>query len=226
MNKRVVISGMGCVTPLGNDTITFSKNLFNGTNGVNQITLFDTTNHIVKIAAEAKINLNDYFNSKELNKIDRFTAFSIIAADEAVEMSEINNSKINKDRVGVIIGSGIGGINTFEKQHVRLLKHPKKVSPYFIPTMISDIAAGHIAATLKASKLYFLTDVPGVLDSSKRLIPKLTKRQVTDLIKSRVVDGGMIPKLEACLTASKNNVNKSIKVDPIIGSPPIPIQVV
>ena len=144
MNNRVVVTGLGVVSPIGNNIIDFWSALKNGVNGVNEITHFDTTDFSVKIAAEVKIDLDNYFSSKDLNKIDRFTAFSIIAADEAIEQSNLNNT-IDKTKVGVIIGSGIGGINTFEKQHKRLLKSPRKVSPYFIPTMISDIAAGHIS---------------------------------------------------------------------------------
>ena len=144
MNNRVVITGLGVVSPIGNNINDFWSALKDGVNGVNKITHFDTTDFNVKIAAEVKIDLENYFSSKELNKIDRFTAFSIIAADEAIRQSNLNNL-VDKAKVGVIVGSGIGGINTFEKQHKRLLKSPRKVSPYFIPTMISDIAAGHIS---------------------------------------------------------------------------------
>ena len=77
--------------------------------------------------------------------MDRFTAMAIIASDEAINQAKINNTSINKERVGVIIGSGIGGITTFEKQHEKLLKNPKRVSPFFIPSMISDIAAGQVS---------------------------------------------------------------------------------
>ena len=143
--KRVVITGMGCVTPVGNNVEDFWHNVSSGTNGVQKITLFDTNDFKVKIAAEAKIVLSNYFSSKELNKIDRFSAFSLIAADEAVLSANLNSNNINKNRVGVIIGSGIGGIITLEKQHAKLMKHPKRVSPYFIPSMITDIAAGNIS---------------------------------------------------------------------------------
>ena len=135
---------MGAVTPIGNNVNEYKSNLFSGKNGITTISLFDTSKHNVKIAAEVKYDISKYFSSKELNKIDRFTAFAIIASDEAIIQSGIHNIR-NKDNIGVIIGSGIGGINTFEKQHKRLLKHPKKVSPYFIPTMISDIAAGQVS---------------------------------------------------------------------------------
>ena len=143
--RRVVVSGIGAVTPIGNSTKSFWKGLSKGKNGVRNITLFDTSQFDVKIAAEVKIDLKDYFSSKVLNKTDRFSAFSLIAAEEAISMSRLNTNKIDKNRIGVIIGSGIGGINTLEEQHQRLMTHPKKVSPYFIPSMISDIAAGNIS---------------------------------------------------------------------------------
>ena len=144
MNK-VVVTGVGVISPIGNDYNSFLKSLKNGKNGIKEISSFDTSEYSVKIAGEVSIDLNIFFSKKDLNKLDRFTAFSIIAADQAILQSKLNKSKSNPNRIGVIIGSGIGGISTFEKQHKRLLKHPKKVSPYFIPTMISDIAAGHIS---------------------------------------------------------------------------------
>ena len=144
MKNKVVVTGLGIISPIGNNINEFYNSLKSGKNGIKEITHFDTEDFNVKIAGEASINLNDFFSNKDLNKLDRFTAFSLIAADEAIKQSNINNN-INHKRTGVIIGSGIGGIGTFEKQHKRLLKHPKRVSPYFIPTMISDIAAGHIS---------------------------------------------------------------------------------
>ena len=143
--NRVVITGLGSVTPIGNNTDTFWQSLQKGTNGINKISIFDTTNFDVKIAAEVKIDLKNYFNSKELNKIDRFSAFALIAAEEAINQSDLTKSKVNLNRIGVIVGSGIGGIHALEKQHNRLLKNPKRVSPYFIPSMITDIAPGHIS---------------------------------------------------------------------------------
>ncbi|MFL2988748.1 MAG: beta-ketoacyl-ACP synthase II [Candidatus Neomarinimicrobiota bacterium] len=145
MSKRVVITGMGVVSPIGNNLVDFWSNLKNGYNGINQITLFDTEKFDVKIAGESTIDLNDYFDRKELNKLDRFTSFALIAADQAIYQSKLLESDFSKDRVGVIVGSGIGGIGTFEKQHKKLLKNPRFVSPFFIPAMISDIAAGQIS---------------------------------------------------------------------------------
>ena len=144
MANKVVITGIGAITPIGNNSIEFNKALKSGTNGINNISHFDTSDFNVHIAGEVKADLKNYFSKKELNKLDRFTAFSIIAADEAIKQANIPKS-LDFNRIGVIVGSGIGGIGTFENQHKSLLKHPKKVSPYFIPTMISDIAAGHIS---------------------------------------------------------------------------------
>ena len=143
MNNKVVVTGIGVISPIGNTIQDFTSSLKSGKNGIGQITLFDTSDYRVKIAGESSLSLEDYFDSKKLNQLDRFAAFGLLAADQAIKQANLNN---NQDTdVGVIIGSGIGGISTFEKQHKRLLNHPKKVSPYFIPSMISDIAAGHIS---------------------------------------------------------------------------------
>ena len=144
-NKRVVVTGMGVVSPIGNNLDHFWNNLKKGTNGINDISLFDTTNFDVKIAGESNIDLNSFFDRKELNKLDRFSAFALIAAEQAINQSNILHSKTSPSRIGVIVGSGIGGIGTFEVQHKKLLKNPRFVSPFFIPSMISDIAAGQIS---------------------------------------------------------------------------------
>ena len=144
MRNKVVITGIGVISPIGNNKEDFLSSLKNGTNGIEKISLFNTEDFSVKIAGESNIILEDKFSNKELNKIDRFTAFSILAAEEAVKQSNLE-SHSSKENIGVIVGSGIGGIRTFEEQHKRMLKHPRKVSPYFIPSMISDIAAGHIS---------------------------------------------------------------------------------
>jgi 3-oxoacyl-[acyl-carrier-protein] synthase II len=142
--ERVVITGLGTVSPAGNSVEDFWNNISVGNNCINDISLFDTTDFKVKIAGECNIDLSSYFNSKELNKIDRFTAFAIIAADQAIKDSNLGTN-LDLNRIGVILGSGIGGIKTLENQHTKLLQSPKRVSPYFIPSMISDIAPGHIS---------------------------------------------------------------------------------
>ena len=136
---------MGLVSPIGDNIQDFWKNLESGKNGIDQITHFDTDKFDVKIAGQSQIQLDNFFDKKELNKLDRFSTFAIIAADQAISQSRIINDNVSKERIGVIVGSGIGGISTFEKQHSKLLKSPRFVSPFFIPAMIPDIAPGHIS---------------------------------------------------------------------------------
>ena len=145
MKTRVVVTGMGIVSPIGNNLIDFWESLKIGKNGISDISYFDTEKFDVKIAGECNLDLNLHFNRKELNKLDRFSIYAIVAANQAIEQSCLLESNIDKDRVGVIVGSGIGGIATFEKQYKKLLKSPRFVSPFFIPSMISDIAPGHIS---------------------------------------------------------------------------------
>ena len=144
MNNKVVVTGVGLISPIGNNIVDFTKSLKKGINGINKITYFDTTDFTIKIAGETSIILDDFFSKKDLNKLDKFTCYALLASEQAVEQSGINKL-ISSDNVGVIVGSGIGGIETFETQHKRLLQHPRKVSPFFIPSMISDIASGHIS---------------------------------------------------------------------------------
>ena len=145
MKTRVVVTGMGVVSPIGNNLIDFWESLKIRKNGISDISYFDTEKFDVKIAGECNLDLNLHFNRKELNKLDRFSIYAIVAAKQAIEQSCLLKSNIDKDRVGVIVGSGIGGIATFEKQYKKLLKSPRFVSPFFIPSMISDIAPGHIS---------------------------------------------------------------------------------
>ena len=145
MPRRVVITGMGILSPIGNSISEFNLGLRNGHNGISSITHFDTTDYSVHIAGEVNIDLEESINHKELNRMDRFAAMAIIASDEAIHQSGINNDSLDKERIGVIIGSGIGGIGTFEEQHKKLINNPRRVSPFFIPSMITDIASGHVS---------------------------------------------------------------------------------
>ena len=133
MPRRVVITGMGALSPIGNSVPEFDLGLRHGHNGIGPITHFDTTDYSVHIAGEVIINLEEKIDRKELNRMDRFTAMAIIASDEAIQQSGIDSDALDKDRIGVIIGSGIGGIATFEEQHKKLLISPRRVSPFFIP---------------------------------------------------------------------------------------------
>lgn len=145
MPRRVVITGMGALSPIGNSVPEFDLGLRHGHNGIGPITHFDTTDYSVHIAGEVIIDLEKKIDRRELNRMDRFTAMAIIASDEAIQQSGIDSEALDKDRIGVIIGSGIGGISTFEEQHNKLLISPRRVSPFFIPSMISDIASGQVS---------------------------------------------------------------------------------
>ena len=147
MKKRVVVTGIGCVTPIGIGTDIFWNNIKNGVCGIDQITRFDTTDFVTKIAGEVKdFNASDFMEKKEAKRMDRFTQYAVAASKMAMEDSNIDIDNIDKNRFGVIVGSGIGGIETLEEQHKRLLeKGPKRVSPFFVPMMITNMAAGQIS---------------------------------------------------------------------------------
>ncbi|WFD09066.1 beta-ketoacyl-ACP synthase II [Tepidibacter hydrothermalis] len=147
MKRRVVVTGIGCVTPIGTGTDIFWNNIKNGVCGIDEITRFDTTDFVTKIAGEVKdFNASDFMDKKEAKRMDRFTQYAVAASKMAMEDSNIDTDNIDKNRFGVIVGSGIGGIETLEEQHKRLLeKGPKRVSPFFVPMMITNMAAGQIS---------------------------------------------------------------------------------
>ncbi len=146
-NRRVVITGLGALTPIGNNIEEFWTGLLAGKSGAAPITLFDTTNFNTKFACELKnYAASDYIDAKALRRMDPFTHYALTTAQMAIEDSELNLEEIDLERFGVIYGSGIGGMNTWETQHANYLNGgPRKISPFFIPMMISDIAAGHIS---------------------------------------------------------------------------------
>ena len=147
--KRVVVTGLGAVTPVGNTPEETWKNLVNGVSGAAPITLFDTTLFKTKFACEVKdLNVNDYLDRKEARKMDRYTQFAMIAAIQAVKDCGMDLETIDKNRIGVVFGVGIGGIKTFEEEVMYYGQHMEngpKFNPFFIPKMIADIAAGQIS---------------------------------------------------------------------------------
>ena len=146
--KRVVVTGLGAITPLGNNVSDFWDNLKNGVSGSELITNFDASKFKTKFACEVKnYDLKDYFDRKEARKLDRYAQFAIIAADQAVADCGIDLEKVDTNEIGVIWASGIGGIDTFlhEVQGFANGDGTPRFSPFFIPKMISDIAAGHIS---------------------------------------------------------------------------------
>lgn len=152
MNRRVVITGMGCITPLGNSVEEFWKGIEEGKCGIDEITAFDTTDHKVHLAGEAKDFVpENYIDKKEAKRMDRFTQFALAAAKEVMEDSKLNVEEIDATRFGVIVGSGIGGLITTEFG-VGILndKGPGRVSPFFIPMAISNMAAGNVSIAVGA----------------------------------------------------------------------------
>ena len=147
MKRRVVITGLGAITPLGNDVESFWNSIKLGENGIDEISLFNAENLKVKMVAEVKnFDVNNFIDKKESKRMDRYTQFALIASDEAIKDSNLDLNSLNKERIGVIFGSGIGGIRTIEAQIRTLaLKGPNRISPLTIPMGISNIAAGTIS---------------------------------------------------------------------------------
>ena len=147
--KRVVVTGLGAVTPVGNTPEELWKNLLAGVSGAAPITSFDTTNFKTQFACEVKnLNINDFLDRKEARKMDRYTQLALIAAKQAVEDNQMDLDTVDKNRIGVVYGVGIGGIKTFEEEVGYYYSHRDggpKFNPFFIPKMIADIAAGQIS---------------------------------------------------------------------------------
>lgn len=149
--RKVVVTGMGAVTPLGVGVKKYWENLVKGKSGIAPITLFDPVDIESKVAGEVKdFDPLDYMDKSEARRNDRFTQFIYVASDEAVKDSGLDFEKEDKDRIGVFIGSGIGGLQTLIDQHnVFLNKGPKRVSPFLIPMMIADMASGIVSIRYK-----------------------------------------------------------------------------
>lgn len=149
--NRVVVTGMGVVTPVGNDVKTFWDSLISGKCGVDFITKFDASDFKVRIAAEVKdFDPSLYMEKGEIRKTDLYAQYAMAAAVQAMEDSGLDG-KVDPERLGVYIGSGIGGMQTFMEEHLKLLqKGARRISPFFIPMMICNIAAGNVAIRFKA----------------------------------------------------------------------------
>ena len=147
MQHKAVVTGMGVISPLGNNVDQCWAALLNGESGVGPITRFDTTAYSTRIAAEVKeFDPLKYLQQKELSRTDLTQQYAVAAAQQAIDDSGLDLEAIDRDRAGVVIGSGVGGISTFEEQHGRLLKSgPGRVSPFFIPMMIIDMCAGVVS---------------------------------------------------------------------------------
>jgi 3-oxoacyl-[acyl-carrier-protein] synthase II len=146
--KRVVITGLGALTPIGNDVESFWQALLNGKSGAAPIKQFDSSLFKTQFACELKdFNIEDHMDRKEARKLDQFAQYALVSATQAVEDSKLLDSNPNKDRIGVVWGSGIGGLKTFqdEAQNFFAGDGTPRINPFFIPKMIADIASGHIS---------------------------------------------------------------------------------
>ena len=150
--KRVVITGLGAITPIGNDVKEFWEGIKENKCGIDEITLFDTTGFKVKLAGEVKnYNPEEMLDRRSAKRLDRFSQFAIIATKEAWKDSKLDKETENIERVGVIVGSGIGGLGTIEKDNRTLCeKGPDRLSPMYIPMSITNMAAGNVAIELGA----------------------------------------------------------------------------
>ena len=147
--KRVVVTGIGAITPLGNNVPETWENIKKGVSGAGPITKFDASLFKTRFACEVKnFDVKQYIDRKSANKMDLYTQYAMVSAMEAVQDSAMDLETVNKERIGVILGVGIGGINTFEQEVSNYALHAAdgpRYSPFFIPKMIADIAAGHIS---------------------------------------------------------------------------------
>ncbi|WP_367008564.1 beta-ketoacyl-ACP synthase II [Staphylococcus capitis subsp. urealyticus] len=151
-NNRVVITGIGALSPIGNDAKTTWANALKGVNGIDKITRLDTENYNVHLAGELKdFNIEDHIDKKEARRMDRFTQYAVVAAREAVQDAKLDINDQTANRIGVWIGSGIGGMETFETAHTTLVERgPRRVSPFFVPMLIPDMATGQVSIDLGA----------------------------------------------------------------------------
>lgn len=146
--RRVVVTGVGALTPIGNNLQEYWNGLVNGVSGAAPITHFDASNFKTQFACELKnFTVTDFIDRKDARKMDKFTQYAMVAADEAILDSGLNLDKVNKDRIGVIWGAGIGGLETFQEEMLNFAKGDgsPRFNPFFIPKMIADIAPGYIS---------------------------------------------------------------------------------
>ncbi|MBD3422320.1 MAG: beta-ketoacyl-ACP synthase II [Chitinivibrionales bacterium] len=147
MSQRVVVTGLGVVSPVGNDIDTFWNSLINGVSGISELTAFDDSDYTCKIAGEVgEIDFTNYVETKEAKRTDRCILFSLVAADQAIRDANLDLASVDLNRCATIIGSGIGGLAFLENEHTKLVKRgPGRVSPFLIPMMISDMSAGRVS---------------------------------------------------------------------------------
>lgn len=146
MERRVVVTGMGAITPIGNNVNDFWSNAKIGKLGIDFVTLVDKDEVSVKVAGEVKnFNAEELIGKKESKRLDRFSQFALVAADEAIKSAGLDLDNMDRNRIGVIVGSGIGGFQTIESEITKMARDSKRVSPFFIPMAIINMASGNIS---------------------------------------------------------------------------------
>lgn len=147
MNQRIVITGLGCISPNGNDVSTTWQSILDGKSGVDKITHYDTTDYESKIAAEVKdFNANELFGSREARRMDRCTQFALVSGEQAIEDAQIEINDDNRERIGAVVGTGIGGIQTLYDQFNNFVaRGPSRVSPFLVPMMLPDTPGSNLA---------------------------------------------------------------------------------
>lgn len=158
-NKRVVVTGIGVISPIGNDKQSFWESLISGKCGIGTVTRFDTTDYACKVAGEVKdFSIDGYMDPKEAKRNDLYTRYAVVAAMKALEDAGLKIGDVEPSRIGCIVGSGIGGMETIETQSQTLFeKGPRRVSPFMIPALISNMAAGLIGIICKAKAVNYAT---------------------------------------------------------------------
>ncbi len=222
MERRVVVTGMGAITPIGNSVKDFFDNVMAGKSGIDFINNFDTDAYAVKLAAQVKdFEPKNYMDPKDARRMDRFSQLAVAAAKEAVADSGIDFEKTNKERFGVIVGSGIGAIDDIEKETNTLRdKGPKRVNPLFIPMTITNMAAGNIAIQFGAKGV--CTNVVTACATGSHSIGEAfrsIKHGYSDIILAGGTEGSITPLAVAgfqsltALSTSKDPLRASIPFD-------------
>lgn len=182
MKHRAVITGMGVISPVGNNLEEFWDNLVKGRSGIDFATRFDTSTLPTKVAGEVKnFEPTEWLDKKESRRMDRFAQFAVAASKMALQDSELDLEQIDRDRAGAVIGCGIGGVITFEEQkEVLMAKGPGRVSPFFVPMLISNMAAGHISITfgLQGPSLTVTTACASATDAIGRALRLIQSGEV------------------------------------------------
>lgn len=221
MKKRVVVTGLGCISPLGNDVPTTWRNLVNKQSGVALITHYDTSDYVCKIAAEVKgFDSVALFGPRESRRMDRGTQFAMAAAQQAVKDAAIEINDTNRDRIGAVIGTGIGGIQTLSEQFYNFVERgPSRVSPFLVPMMLPDTPGGKIAINLGIRGINFAV-VTACATGTNALgeAYEIIRRGQTDVMLAGGCEATIVPLAMAGL--SKMGAMSSYSGDPTRASRP------